>query len=203
MEPSATETGGNAVLIDEAGLDRLATKVAFLVHRQRGSITGTPDSWVPRAEVFIDTTVDCFVAILEIPGVRREDINVFILDGKVWIEGSRKPMQKCYSVSEKTWLDRVRNAAEGEASAPRNIFQNHNLIDELRYGNFKRAFALPPNVTVSDLQVVLYNGLLYVQWPRATTVESRNSPEEQSSPENQESPRPVKRPRTGKAKGRA
>ncbi|KAK7020664.1 hypothetical protein VNI00_017654 [Paramarasmius palmivorus] len=127
------------VVIEDSSLDALAKKIAALIHRQRETTeVRVTEGFIPRSDVFLVIPYDCFVALFEIPGVRREDVTVTVAGGKVTIEGSRKTPFKVYSPTHEAWED-SEEYVEGssETSEPEHM---RRLLKELRYGTFKEVF---------------------------------------------------------------
>ena len=80
------------------------------------------------------------VAMLEIPGVRREELLLQVKDSRLIIEGERIPSHRTSQIPAPP--STPSNAAE--ASTPPSLYP----IRELKYGKFKREIALPAGVDV-------------------------------------------------------
>ncbi|EHI13926.1 Hsp20/alpha crystallin family protein [Mycolicibacterium thermoresistibile] len=104
----------------------------------RDQVTG--DWWTaeftPAAEVVRDG--DDAVIRLELPGVDiKRDVNVELEDGRLVIHGERR--------------DEHEENRDGR------------YLRELRYGSFRRSFALPANVTKDDISATYEAGVLTVR----------------------------------------
>lgn len=101
---------------------------------------GTPvQAWAPKLDVHEDK--DKFTVNLELPGFKREDINVHLEDGALVISGERKEE----TVGEETEIRRR----------------------ERYYGKFSRTLTLPTAVTVDKVKAAYKDGILTVTLPKA------------------------------------
>ncbi|KAK7020592.1 hypothetical protein VNI00_017721 [Paramarasmius palmivorus] len=196
MATSGANRGINTVVLDEGTVERIASRVSTLLQQQRGPVVrNTAGAWIPRMDVYLDFSTDTVIALFELPGVRREDIIVTVGDGKVNVEGDRSPIFRAYSSSAGNWLERDPTQG-GSANADITARPIRKAMEELRYGQFKRTVHLPANVTVAHVRVVLYNGILHVQWPREVAVEAEIAPQQPAVKDEsaeEEDPRPSKR----------
>jgi HSP20 family protein len=104
-----------------------------IVRRGFGATAGR-FGYVPPVEVI---TRDGDVVIrLELPGVATEDVGVEVLDHTLVIRGERRDRRDEQSGSY--------------------------LVRELRYGSFRREFALPEGVTADDVEAHYDQGMLEV-----------------------------------------
>jgi HSP20 family protein len=81
-----------------------------------------------------------FTLSLDVPGLRREDLDIEVKDNQLYISGERK--------SE--------NKAE----------KNNVLRSERRYGKFSRVFTLPLNVKTDAISARFENGVLELSIPK-------------------------------------
>jgi HSP20 family protein len=95
--------------------------------------------WAPVLDVYEDK--DNFVVQTELPGLKREDINVSLQDGVLVISGERKTEEK-------------RN--EGEIRR-----------QERFYGKFQRTLTLPAPVAADKVKAQYKDGVLTVTVPKA------------------------------------
>ena len=95
--------------------------------------------WAPALDVHEDK--DSFSVRLELPGRKREDIEVSLQDGSLIISGERKEEQ----VSEETTVHR----------------------QERYYGKFSRALTLPTAVAGDKVKAQYRDGILTVTLPKA------------------------------------
>jgi HSP20 family protein len=125
-------------------LARLDSDFDELVRRAWGTPTGRPapgratSGFVPAIEM---TTLGPDVLItLELPGVDVEkDVDIEVAEGRLTISGERREHQE----------RRDENA--------------NTLVRELRYGSFRRDFALPEGVTAEDVDAAYDKGMLLVR----------------------------------------
>ena len=96
-------------------------------------------AWTPALDVQEDK--DSFKVRVELPGLKREDIEVSLQDGAVVISGERKEE----TVSEGTEVHR----------------------QERRYGKFTRTLALPAAVSEDKVAAQYKDGILTVTLPKA------------------------------------
>ncbi|MDR3459682.1 MAG: Hsp20/alpha crystallin family protein [Verrucomicrobiae bacterium] len=96
-------------------------------------------AWAPALDVHEDK--EKFTVSLELPGLKREDINVHLEDGSLIISGERK----AETVSEGTEVHR----------------------QERYYGKFSRALTLPVAVAPDKVKAAFKDGILTVTLPKA------------------------------------
>lgn len=101
------------------------------------------DGWIPAFDVYEDK--DCFVVQAELPGLKRENIEVSLHDGTLTITGERKPEPR----------------PEGAA-----VYRA-----ERRAGRFQRAVVLPATVAADKVTAGYLDGVLTVTLPK--TEEAR------------------------------
>ena len=102
------------------------------------------DGWVPPMDLH-ETATD-YVLTAEVPGMRRNELNIEVHDGRVTISGTR--------------------AERGEACE-----QYHRV--ERGHGSFSRSFQLPLPVDASRVSADLRDGVLTVTCPKAPDAEPR------------------------------
>jgi len=96
-------------------------------------------AWTPALDVHEDK--DQFTVSLELPGLKREDINVHLEGGALVISGERKEE----TVNEETEVHRR----------------------ERFYGKFSRALTLPVAVAADQVKATYKDGILTVTVPKA------------------------------------
>ncbi|HSM35767.1 MAG TPA: Hsp20/alpha crystallin family protein [Longimicrobiales bacterium] len=101
----------------------------------------------PNADV-VETTEDLRV-VLELPGMRPEDIEVNLEHNVLTISGEKKETR-----------------AEGDEDTRWHL-------SELRYGRFSRSFVLPRDVEQDDIKASFDNGMLNVVIPKSEKVKPR------------------------------
>ncbi|MEN2281397.1 Hsp20/alpha crystallin family protein [Algoriphagus sp. SE2] len=77
---------------------------------------------------------------LSVPGVKKKDFNVELVDGKLTISGERKMEEK----------------KEGK---------NYHSV-ETQYGSFSRSFYVPEDINVDDVNATYEDGLLKITLPK-------------------------------------
>ena len=94
--------------------------------------------WTPRINV--EELEDRFEITAEVPGMKKEDIDIEIQDGVLTIKGERK-----FEKEEK---------------------DTSYHICERSYGTFQRAFTLPDNVRGDDIEAEYKDGILRLALPK-------------------------------------
>jgi HSP20 family protein len=107
--------------------------------------TGSQDLWAPPVDV--EETADEIVLNAEIPGVRREDLDIELEDGVLTIQGEKKDEEKQEGVQ--------------------------GLLYERRWGSFTRRFTLPRAVDAANITATYENGILTVRVPKAEEAKGR------------------------------
>lgn len=101
--------------------------------------------WVPRVEV--EENEDEFVMSLEVPGMKKKDIDISVKDNVITISGEKKE-----------------HVHKKEA-------QTH--LNEICYGKFSRSFQLPGNVDSDKIKGNWEDGILSIQIPKAEVAKPR------------------------------
>lgn len=83
----------------------------------------------------------------EVPGVRKEDLNVTVSDDTLTIKGH----------------------TEHEEEEKREDYYRH----ELTYGDFTRALALPADVDTSKVNATMKDGILEIRFPKTKSTKPR------------------------------
>jgi HSP20 family protein len=134
-------TGGNPALQLRNEMDRaLEGFFRFLPQPWNGDFPGSGTSgrsFFPQMN--ISETENAFEIELEVPGVKKENIEIFIGDGKLTIEGHRSHRR-----DDKPEDDQERKYHRVESS----------------YGSFRRELALPDNVSDEDIKASFDDGVL-------------------------------------------
>jgi HSP20 family protein len=100
--------------------------------------------WSPALDLYQST--DNIVAVVELPGMRKEDIEISLHDGTLTISGERK-----------------RESPDGD-KAERT---------ERYVGTFRRSIALPTRVDASKVNATYRDGILTVTLPKAEEVKPK------------------------------
>jgi HSP20 family protein len=118
----------------------------FLGQKTNGSAEREAEAcWCPRAD--IRETKDDFVITFELPGVKKDDINIRFEDGFLTVEGERK-------------RDEI-----GDGGS--------YLREERNYGKFSRAFKVNSKVQGDKIDAAYNNGLLTISLPRAEEMKPK------------------------------
>src|SRR5262249_47784001 len=94
--------------------------------------------WTPALDLY--QTTDNIVAVVEVPGMRKEDINISLHDGMLTIAGERQSP-----------------STEGE-----NIERTERFS-----GKFRRSISLPSRVDSGKVTATYKDGILFVTLPKA------------------------------------
>jgi HSP20 family protein len=98
--------------------------------------------WTPRLD--LTETDGAFVARMDLPGLKREEIQVDVQNNRLTVRGERKFEQR----------EEQENVVRMERS----------------YGTFFRAFTLPENVLPDAIEAAFEDGVLTVQIPKAEEI---------------------------------
>lgn len=102
-------------------------------------------TWVPAVDIF--ESDDAFVATADLPGLKKDDIDVSIEDSVLTVSGERK----FEDASESGTFRRVERA----------------------YGSFRRSFTLPRGVDASKVGAKFEDGVLTLNLPKSDLAKSR------------------------------
>jgi HSP20 family protein len=100
--------------------------------------------WTPALDLY--QTNDDVVAVVELPGMRKEDIELSLHDGMLTISGERKD-----------------ETPEGEKTARTERF----------VGKFRRSISLPTRVDANKVNATYKDGILTVTLPKAEEVKPK------------------------------
>ena len=87
--------------------------------------------------------------VLEVPGMRAQDIELTVEDGVLTVTGEKQPVA-------------------GDGSAPVTL-----RLSERRYGRFARQFRLPRTADAGGIKATCDHGLLTIRVPRAEAAKAR------------------------------
>lgn len=105
---------------------------------------GEESEWSPVVDV--QETPEAFLVIAEIPGVRKEDINILVTDDRLSISGNRKKRQMKDTTSHRS---------------------------ERSFGRFRRVIPLHPEIRPDRATASYEDGLLSVTVPKAEKAKSK------------------------------
>lgn len=94
----------------------------------------------------IEETKDNYLYTFDIPGMRKEDIKVEVLNNMLTISGERKSEQKD---------------------------KNNSRYMERSYGQFQRSMSLPSTVNAEKVEATYEDGVLSIQIPKEETEKPR------------------------------
>jgi HSP20 family protein len=97
-----------------------------------------PSSWSPRVDVYQQN--GNLVVKVELPGMKKEDINIAIEDGDLVVSGERKSEKK--------------------------VEEKHYYRMERSYGSFYRRLPLPEGITQNKIEATYAEGVLQVTVPK-------------------------------------
>ena len=97
-------------------------------------------SWIPAVDIMEND--DKYIANMELPGVRKEDVSITMLEQVLTIRGEKKQEKK-----------------EGKDGSVDRI--------ERSYGSFQRSFTLPATVRSEAIVAEFKDGILTVTMPKA------------------------------------
>lgn len=103
------------------------------------------DGWAPPIELL--EKEDKFIAKADLPGMKREDIDVSVVEGTLTIKGERK--------------------------AEHEVKEEDYYCSERCYGSFFRSITLPTAVDTEHIEATYENGVLEVTLPKAAEVKPK------------------------------
>ena len=120
--------------------DRMNKLFEQTLARTRGDDEGVaPSAWSPSVDIY--ETAEAIVLTAELPGLKREDIEIQLRDSTLTLKGERK--------------------------FEREVKDENYLRIERSYGAFQRAFSLPTVVQQDKIKAVFRDGVLEVTMPKA------------------------------------
>jgi HSP20 family molecular chaperone IbpA len=96
-----------------------------------------------------DPTESILTVVIEIPGIKTNDISLHISNGLLVVLGERKPVYNTTQQSEALPQDTAGNGIQ----APKLTIP----IQELRYGTFRRAIRIPESLKVRSHCIFILN----------------------------------------------
>lgn len=110
-----------------------------------GPVAESSDGWTPAVE--IRETEDAYHVQIDVPGIRKEDIQIDFHNGTLAVSGERRMVEK----------------SEGESV----------VRVERRYGSFYRSFGLPMQVDSDNIRASYEDGVLRLDIPKAEESKPR------------------------------
>ncbi|KAF9000396.1 HSP20-like chaperone [Cyathus striatus] len=105
-----------------------------------GSVDGAVRPFKPRMDLHEDSEKNLVTASFELPGLKKEDIQIDLTNGQLTI------------------------AAESKVSSEHN--ENGYAVRERRFGKFSRTLQLPKGVKDEEIKASMDNGVLTVTFPK-------------------------------------
>src|SRR5215217_5154952 len=106
------------------------------------------DAWAPPIDVY--ETADAFVVTAEVPGLRREDVELAVEDSRLVIKGRREARA---------------GSRDSEARAGSGDPVHYHQI-ERGHGTFKRVFEFTDNIDGDRISADLSDGVLTITVPK-------------------------------------
>jgi HSP20 family protein len=123
-------------------MNRLAREMDSMFGNQWSQ---SSDLWAPPVDV--EETADHIVLSAELPGMKRDQMDIELEDGVLTIQGEKK------------------EAAKDEGT--------QGLLYERRWGSFTRRFTLPRAVDASSITASYEDGILTIRVPKAEEAKGR------------------------------
>ena len=118
------------------------------LHEQLGQLVGTDaPGWTPPVDLY-ETAAE-FVLMAELPGLKRDQVEIHAEDARIIIRGAR-----------------------GETGGRDIPCEQYHRV-ERGHGRFSRAFSLPEPINVHAITAKLKDGILTVTMPKAHDRSSR------------------------------
>ncbi len=106
--------------------------------------------WQPATDIY--ETKDNYVFKVELPGFKKEDIEVEVKDNTLFIKGEKKMEEEVKK-------------------------ENYHRIERF-YGSFQRSFVLPQNTVVDKIKANLKDGILEIKIPKSEKSKPKAIPVE-------------------------
>ncbi|GLB34860.1 putative small heat shock protein (HSP20) family protein [Lyophyllum shimeji] len=95
----------------------------------------------PRMDLHENRDTNTVTAFFELPGVRKEDVNIDLQAGRLTVTAESKP--------------------------PEDLNKEGYAIRERRYGKFSRTLQVPPGIKEDQIKANMENGILKVEFPKS------------------------------------
>ncbi len=102
-------------------------------------------TWMPSIDVYDQD--DSIVVKAEIPGMKKEDINVSVMGDTLTISGERK--------------------------TENNVKEENYFRSEMSYGKFSRMITLPSEVDAGKVKATYENGILEINAPKVESAKAK------------------------------
>jgi HSP20 family protein len=124
-------------------LEQIGERMRQLLEETFGELATEAAGWVPTVD--IEEQDDAWVLELEVPGVKREDVNIEMVGNELTVTGEIKETERKGIVRRKT----------------------------RRVGRFEYRVVLPDGVDSENIEANLENGVLRVRVPKAQRAQRR------------------------------
>lgn len=121
----------------QSEMERMLGEAFGAFGRPPGQRGATQEEWTPAVDVVADEGTDDLVIRAELPGMKRDDVEVTVKDGVLTISG-----------------ERTESREEKEAGY---------LLRERRFGSFRRSMTLPEGADESEIKARFEDGVLEVR----------------------------------------
>jgi len=111
----------------------------------RGLFNLSQGSWYPQVD--IEESENEYVLRMELPGMKKEDLQIAFQDGVLTVSGEKKDSR----TSEKT---------------------DYHL-NERRYGKFERSFRINSEINTEKIEAGFNNGILQIEIPKAEAAKPK------------------------------
>jgi HSP20 family protein len=118
--------------------DRMNKLFEHTLSRSRVEEGIGPSTWAPAVDIF--ETPEAIVLKAELPGLRREDVEILICDHTLTLKGERR--------------------------FTKDVQEENYLRIERAYGSFQRSFTLPTTVQEEKARAVFKDGILELTLPK-------------------------------------
>ncbi|KAK0494035.1 small heat shock protein [Armillaria luteobubalina] len=123
-------------------LDAITRPTSQQLQTAQDSDNGATKTLKPRMDLHEDAAKNTVTATFELPGLKKEDVEIDVHDGRLTVSGETKI------------------SSEHE--------ENGYAVQERRFGKFSRTLRLPQGVNEEEIKASLDNGLLTVTFPKAS-----------------------------------
>ncbi|KAF8579072.1 HSP20-like chaperone [Ramaria rubella] len=160
-----------------------------LAIQARGQITPPPPynnmrrndqpSWYkPRMDMYLSPSASgsrpIVIAKFELPGLRREDIHIDVLNNHMIVAGDRRELPECGVTGDEMAADEASKpemngdtgkAEEGEITMANAEDRAGYTVREIKRGRFRRIVPLPAGTKLDDVKAKMDDGILTITFP--------------------------------------
>jgi len=157
---------------NRAALEALRERRFRLVRLPSSTFSGM---FTPRMDICDDPASPNITATFELPGVKREEIKLNIHEGNLIVRGERRSRLTPLTTRPSNGISSlpVHPISAADTIASGEMMETDAIalpvkypVQEVRYGKFHRAVALPQGAKHSDITALMQEGMLTVTWPR-------------------------------------